>query len=70
MFGVCTYSADFPRLYFHHQILLNTVDGVVLIKLFLRRGHEITQARVLVMADQAEIAERIQRASVELNLSV
>ncbi|MOA70372.1 hypothetical protein D3C78_1992010 [compost metagenome] len=47
------YGASIPRLGLHHQVLLNAIDDVVLVKLFLRRRHEIAQARVLAVADQA-----------------
>ncbi|MNF11758.1 hypothetical protein D3C80_2130490 [compost metagenome] len=64
------YGVGIPRFYFHHQILFNAIDGVVFIKLFLGRRHEIAQARVLAVADQAQIAERVKRVSIQLNLSV
>ena len=52
-------SIGIPRLALHHQVLFHAIDGVVLVKLFLRGRHEITQARVLFMTDKTEIAEGV-----------
>ena len=59
-----------PMLNLHHQVLFDTVDAVGLVKLFLRRRHEVAQTRILLMADQAEIAKRIQRFGVERSMAV
>jgi hypothetical protein len=50
-----------PRILFHHQVLFDAVDGIVPVVFLLSLRHEIAQTGVLAVADQAEVAERVER---------
>src|SRR6218665_87955 len=54
------YSMSIPRLSFHHQVLLNAIEGVLLIKLSFLPRREIAQTRVFLVTYQAKITEQIE----------
>ena len=50
-----------PLRRLHHEILFHAVDGVISVVLPLCLWHEVAEPRVLAMADQAEVTERVER---------